>query len=174
MEPARWVRWCAYTAFLSALPSAVWRALPGFGVTMGTPAQWREFQDLPGTGTWYVLGLSVVQVLAAACCLLLSVNLRRFLPGFSPSWVGCAAARVVGIGGLIGAAILTLVITMSVIAWEKVDPFSGQTYNGWAWLCLVCYLSTVLWPLSLVPASIGRLMHRGPVALLDDAHDDTF
>lgn len=156
-----WIRWCAYAAFISALPTAVWRVLPGLGLTMGTPEEWRAFQDLPGTGTWYVLTLSVLQLLAAACCLALAVDARRIVPDWAPRWVRQLAPYAVGIAGLLGAAALTVIISMSAIAWENVDPFAGEVYGGWAWLCLACYLVAILWPLSLATASIGYLMRHG-------------
>lgn len=155
---AAWTRWCAIGAFTVALPTALWRVLPGLGVPLGTPADWREFQQLPGSGTWYVLGLSVVQLVAAACCLLLTVPVDRVLPARASTRLRHTIPTAIGVAGLIGAGVLLVLVVMSVIAWEKVDPFAGETYDGWAWLSLACYLTTALWPFLLAAASIGYLL----------------
>lgn len=158
-----WIRWCAWASFLVALPTAVWRVLPGFGIPLGTPVAWREFQELPGAGTSYVLGLSLMQLAAAACCLLFAVDVRRFVPGLLPERLRRCVPVLVGVAGMIGAVVLILLIVMSIIAWDKVDPFAGEPYDGWAWLSLVCYLLAALWPVFLVPASLGHLArHRSP------------
>ncbi|MGN0096777.1 MAG: hypothetical protein ACI38U_12025 [Corynebacterium sp.] len=157
---AVWTRRCAIGAFAVALPTALWRVLPGLGVTLGTPADWREFQQLPGSGTWYVLGLSGVQLLAAACCLLLAVPVERVVPPRASARLGRAIPTAIGVAGLTGAGVLLVLVVMSIIAWEKVDPFAGETYGGWAWLSLACYLTAALWPVLLAPASIGYLLQN--------------
>lgn len=141
---------------------------------MGTPEEWRAFQNLPGTGTWYVITLSVLQLLAAACCLALAVDARRIVPKWAPSWARPAAPYIVGVSGLVGAAALSVIVVMSTIAWDKVDPFAGQDYDGWAWLSLACYLVAVLWPLTLAPASIGYLARRGRFKRSESADDAKF
>jgi hypothetical protein len=157
---AVWTRRCAIGAFAVALPTALWRVLPGLGVTLGTPADWREFQQLPGSGTWYVLGLSGVQLLAAACCLLLAVPVERVVPPRTSARLGRAIPTAIGVAGLTGAGVLLVLVVMSIIAWEKVDPFAGETYGGWAWLSLACYLAAALWPFLLAPASVGYLLQN--------------
>lgn len=157
-SPRRWVAWCAYGAFLSALPTALWRILLAAGLTLGTPSAWRAAQEIPGSGTWYVLGLSVLQLIAAACSFALAVDVRRLVPGWVPGWLERRVPVLTATAGLVGASLLALIVAMSVIAWENVDPFAGQSYDGWAWLCLVCYLCAALWPVLLAAASVGCLM----------------
>ncbi|OLF10691.1 hypothetical protein BLA60_16135 [Actinophytocola xinjiangensis] len=156
----RWIRWCAYGAFAAAVPTALWRIVLAAGPTLGTPARWRAAQDIPGTGTWYVLTLSVLQLLAAACAFALVVDVRRLTPRWTPEWLRRRAGTLVGVAGIAGSGLLLLIVGMSVIAWDKVDPFAGQPYDGWAWLCLGSYLCAALWPVLLMPASIGYLAHR--------------
>ncbi|SEE90350.1 hypothetical protein [Jiangella alba] len=152
---------CAWSAFLAALPTAVWRILPGLGLPLGTPGEWRAEQHLPGAGTWYVLGLSAVQLVAATCCLALAIDVRRLVPRWAPAWGRRRAAQIAGGAGLAGAALLGVVVAMSIMAWDKVDPFAGQDHDAWARLCLGCYLSAALWPVLLIPAAIGYLVVRG-------------
>ena len=69
--------------------------------------------------------------------------------------------EVVGIAGLLGAAALAFLVVTSIIAWDRVDPFAGQPYDGWAWLCLICYLLAVPWPVVLAAAAVGYLRRGG-------------
>jgi hypothetical protein len=157
----RWIVWCAYGAFVSALPTVLWRIPLGAGFTLGTPAAWREVQEIPGNGTWYVLGLSAFQFMAAACCLALSIDVRRLTPGWAPVWLRQRAGTIGGTIGLAGTVILAVIVVMSIVAWDRVDPFAGVPYGGWGWLCLCCYLAAALWPILLAAASIGYLARRG-------------
>lgn len=99
----------------------------------------------PGEGTWYVLGLSVVQLIAAACCLLPTVDVRRVTPRWAPEQLRRAAPAIGGVAGLLGAAALAFFVVTSIIAWDRVDPFAGQPHGPWVWLCLACYLLAVPW-----------------------------
>lgn len=83
----RWITWCAYGAFAAAVPTALWRIVLAAGPTLGTPAEWRAAQDIPGTGTAYVLGLSVLQLLAATCSFALVVDVDRLTPHWTPGWL---------------------------------------------------------------------------------------
>lgn len=157
----RWIVVCAWASFLLALPTVVWRVLPGVGLPLGTPQAWRDFQQFPGAGTWYVLGLSAIQMAAAGCCLLLSVDVRRVTPRWAPAWPRRAAPVAIGVAGLIGALALAFFVVTSIIAWDRVNPFAGHPYDGWAWLCLTCYLLAVPWPAFLGAASVGYLRRGG-------------
>jgi len=161
----RWMPWPiaagAVLAFLLALPTVVWRALPGLGLDLGTPEAWRALQHLPGEGTGYVLGLSAVQLAAAACCLLLAVGVRRVTPPLLGAAFGRALPRLIGGAGLLGALLLAAIVVFSVLAWDRVDPFAGQPADSWSLLCLACYLATAAWPVVLAPVAIGYLARGG-------------
>lgn len=164
----QWIIVCAWASFFVALPTALWRILPAIGVPLGTPEAWRAFQDFPGSGTWYALGLSALQLAAAGCCLLLSLNIQRVLPPRTPPRVARTAPIIGGIAGLVGAAILAYLVVASIINWPLVDPFGGQPYDGWAWLCAACYLTAVPWPVLTAAASVGYLARRGRAEATDD------
>lgn len=157
----RWIIACAWASFFVALPTAFWRILPAIGIPLGTPEAWRSFQDFPGSGTWYALGLSALQLAAAGSCLFLSLDIRRVLPARTPPWVTRTAPIIGGIAGLAGAAILAYLVAASIMNWHLVDPFGGQPYDGWAWLCAACYLVAVPWPVLTATASVGYLARRG-------------
>ncbi|UVY85135.1 hypothetical protein NLU66_05925 [Brachybacterium sp. NBEC-018] len=161
----RWMPWPiaagAFLAFLLALPTVIWRALPGLGLDLGTPEAWRALQHLPGEGTGYVLGLSAVQLAAAACCLLLAVDVRRVTPSLLGPRLGRALPRLIGGVGLLGALLLAAIVVFSVLAWDRVDPFAGQPADAWSLLCLACYLAAAAWPVVLAPVAIGYLARGG-------------
>lgn len=160
-SPVDLAAWCAYAAIAVALPTALWRLPLAMGATLGTPDAWREQQDIPGGGTWYLLVLSAMQLVAIGCMLLLAVEPKQVTPRWLPARLNRVVPAAVGGAGLAGALVLTLLVTMSIIAWDKVDPFAGTAYDAWAWLCAVCYLLAALWPPLLGVASIVYLRrHR--------------
>lgn len=155
------VAWCAYAGIVAALPTALWRIPLAMGATLGTPDAWREAQSIPGEGTWYLVLLSVMQLAAIGCMLFLTVEPKRVTPRWLPARLRRLVPKVVGGTGVAGTLALALLVTMSIIAWDKVDPFAGTAYDAWAWLCAVCYLLAVLWPPLLGAASAGYLRrHR--------------
>ena len=152
---------CAYAGMVVALPTALWRLPLAMGVTLGTPDAWREEQGIPGAGAWYLLLLSVMQLAAVGCMFFLTVEPKRVTPRWLPARLRPLVPAVVGGAGIAGALVLALLVTMSIIAWDKVDPFAGADYDAWAWLCAACYLLAALWPPLLGAASVGYLRrHR--------------
>lgn len=157
----RWAVAGAWTAVGAALPTVLWRALVGFGLDLGTPDSWRAAQDIPGTGTAYVLTLSVLQFLAAVLALRLVRPGGDVVPRWSPvragrrlpTWLVCLIA-------LTGAVALTALCAMSIQRWSAVDPFAGEPGSAWSRLCVCCYLATLLWPPALVTAVIGYALSR--------------
>ena len=144
-----WVRVCAWIAVAAALPTVLWRAVVGFGATLGTPANWRAAEHIPGGGTVYVLVLSVIQLVAALLTLLLVYPNGIRLP-----------ARVVAAIALAGAAVLVFLCVASAVNWGKVDPFATAPFSGWAALCWACYAVAPLWPVFLVVTVVGYLRER--------------
>jgi hypothetical protein len=156
-----WAVAAAWTAVLAALPSVLWRALVGLGFDLGTPDAWRAAQDIPGTGTAYVLTLSAIQLLAA----LLALRLVRPGGDVVPRWSPILAGRrlpvwLVCLIALTGAAILAAICVMSILNWSAVDPFAGEPNSGWSSLSDSCYLAALLWPPALVTAVIGYALSR--------------
>ncbi len=158
----RWMRVCGRAAIAAALPTVVWRAVVGLGVNLGTPAGWRHSEHLPGSGTAYVLGLSIVQLTAALLTLVLTGPGRDRIP----AWLGPGGGRrlpptlVVG-GSASGIAALVFLCAASAIAWDKVDPFKGAPTTAWTWLCWACYATAPLWPILLTATTVGyAITHR--------------
>ncbi|WP_248582968.1 hypothetical protein [Nocardioides sp. InS609-2] len=139
----RWAVWAAYGAILSVVPSAVWRSLTGFGLHLGTTQAWRDAQHLPGSGTVYVLSLSVLSIGAAALTLGLvqpwGERLPRWLGGLRvPTWFAVATATL-------GAACVILICAVSVARWEHIIGYEGLPAPGWYELVTAAYLPAVLW-----------------------------
>lgn len=76
----RWVRVCEWAAIAAAVPTVLWRGVVGLGVELGTPVDWRRVQQLPGSGTSYVLGLSALQLVAALLTLVLILPYADRIP----------------------------------------------------------------------------------------------
>lgn len=162
MKPApRWAAAAAWLAVIAAAPTVIWRMLVGLGLDLGTPAAWRAAEQIPGSGTLYVLGLSVVE-LCAACLTLLLVR-----PGGDvvPRWSPIAAGRRLPMGvvaaiALAGAVVVTVLCVLSIRSWPAVDPFAGMASSAWSTLCGACYLAALVWPPALVVAVIGYVGTR--------------
>ena len=102
-----------------------------------------------------------MQLAAAACCLLLAVDVRRVTPrGFGPPALR-ALPLLIGGAGLLGALALAAIVVFSVLVWDRVDPFAGQAPDAWSALCLACYPAVAAWPVVLAPVAIGYLARRG-------------
>lgn len=141
-----WVRGCGIAAIVSALPTIVWRVTVGAGAHLGTPASWRHSEQLPGSGTTYVLTLSALQLVAALLtCVLFVPRVGRLFP---PPLVLCAS--------IAGAVALTAICVLSAINWHRVDPFhAAPSITGWTWLCWACYLAACAWPVLLAATTVG-------------------
>jgi len=153
--PGRATGWLAVAA---SAPTVVWRAVVGLGFPLGTPDSWRTFQHIPGSGTVYVLSLSLFQAVAAALTLRLASPDGDRIP-FTRRRVPRRAVAAIAFAG---AALLVAVCVFSVLAWNKVDPFAGQPHDGWALLCLACYLCALLWPVFLVLTTVSYLRRTRP------------
>ncbi len=111
----RWVWVSAWACVVVTAPTIIWRTLIGMGFTLGTPASWRAAEQIPGRGVSYVLGLSAAELIAAIAAPLM---LSRFVS--KVPWA--LAATLAGLG-IVGLAV---VVVLSNINWDAVDPFRGQ------------------------------------------------
>ena len=146
---------------IAVLPTVIWRVLVGLGIDLGTPTAWRAAQQIPGSGTIYVSGLSALE-LGAACLTLL---LARPAGDVVPRWSPIAAGRRLPMGvvtgvALAGALVVAVLCVLSIRSWPAVDPFAGVASSAWSTLCGGCYLAALLWPPALVVAVIGYVRSR--------------
>ena len=159
---ARWVLVCGVGTILVAVPTVIWRALVGFGLTLGTPESWRRAEQIPGIGTNYVLTLSAFQLTAALLTLVLIVPDADRVPRWTSVAAGRRAPLRVVVGtGLLGAVLVAVLCLLSVINWVHVDPFRDAiTVSGWSYLCWGCYLVAPAWPVLLTATVVGYWQAR--------------
>lgn len=153
---------CGFAAIVVALPTVIWRVLVGLGATLGTPASWRRSEELPGSGTSYVIGLSALQLTAALLTLVLVVADADRVPRWSPVAAGRRMPRGLIVGmSLLGAIALTAICTLSAINWGRVDPFrDAPAVSGWSVLCWACYGVALAWPVLLIATTLGYSRSR--------------
>lgn len=158
----RRTRACGFAAIAAALPTVIWRVLVGLGATLGTPESWRRSEQLPGSGTSYVIGLSALQLAAALLTLVLVVPGADRVPRWSPVAAGRRMPRSLVVGvSLIGSLALMLVCVLSVINWRSVDPFhDAATVSDWSVLCWACYAAALAWPVLLIATTLGYWRSR--------------
>lgn len=137
--------------------------LVGLGLTLGTPASWRQSEAIPGAGTGYVIVLSAVQLTAAMLTLVLVVPKADRVPRWSPMAPRRRLPPRVVVGtGLIGASLVVALCVLSVVHWAQVDPFrDAVTVTGWSYLCWSCYLVAIAWPMLVIATVIGYWGARG-------------
>ncbi|MEV0336052.1 hypothetical protein [Nocardia sp. NPDC050717] len=156
-----WATAAAWLCVAAAAPTVLWRVLLGLGWDLGTPAQWRAEQQIPGPGSSYVLTLAALQLGAA----LLAVRMVRPDGDRVPHWVPLLAGRrapAALVGGLAfgGAAILLALCAMSMWRWSWVNPFDGAPASLGNAVCTAAYLAVLLWPPALIAATLGYLRGR--------------
>lgn len=141
-----WAVVAAYAAALSVWPSALWRTAVGLGVPLGWSDEQLASQDIPGSGTWYVLGLSAVSIAAASLTLGLVKRWGEQLPAALP-FVGGRRPPVLAVVGLatVGAVLVTGIGVVSAASWEQVSGFAGRTRTPGGLLMIACYLPALLW-----------------------------
>lgn len=142
----RWAVVAAYGTVASVLPSAIWRSALGLGADLGMPRAWRDFQNVPGTGTVYVLVLSVVSLGAAALTLGLVYRWGEVVPSWIPRVGGRRVPVAVAVvPAVLGACAVMVIGAVSAASWEAIIGFKGMPDPGWYALATAAYLPALLW-----------------------------
>jgi len=157
LEPARWMVWAAWGAFISTVPSAVWRVLMIVGLMPGTQELRRfELAGDASLGYVYVFALSIVQLTAGFLTVglirpwgeqifgrrvpLMPVLLVATLGGFAVVWL----FNVSMVGGLVAGQ----------------RPDAGLVSGAPLAVLVACYAPILLWgPLELL-ATVGYGLRR--------------
>lgn len=140
----------AWGAFLSVVPSALWRVLMIVGLVPGT-ASLREYELAgdPALGYGYVFALSLVQLL----CGYLTVGLvrpwgERLLGWSVPRWLPVVLGTA---GGLAVIWLFNISMVAGMVHGKR--PDAGHV-EGWPLFVMIwCYLPILLWG-PLVLASV--------------------
>jgi len=141
-----WAVAAAYVAVLSVVPSAIWRTAVGLGAPLGWSDDQLRAQQIPGWGTAYVIGLSVVSIAAAALTLGLVHRWGEVVPPAVPFVGGRRVPVLVGVvPAVVGASVVVVLCVQSVASWDRVSGFADDPDSGWARLMIACYLPALLW-----------------------------
>jgi hypothetical protein len=161
LSTPRWAVLAAYGAVLSVLPSAAWRTAIGFGADLGTSPAWREFQQVPGPGTVYMLTLSLLSIGAALLTLGLVQPWGEWVPRGVPVLGGRRVPTAAALIPAVAGAVLVVAIGVaSVINWERIIGFAGRPTPGWYELAVAAYLPTLLWGPFVLIAAYGYWRRR--------------
>lgn len=160
-DPPRWARVAAWATVACVTPSAVWRVAVGFGADLGWSERQLDRQDIPGSGTVYVVALSVLSLGAAGMTLMLVRRGADRLPSWVPGVGGrrMPAAVVVTIA-CAGAAVVAWICALSVANWDRVNGFADQPDSGWAAVMVACYAPALLWAPLLLAVTADYYWHR--------------
>lgn len=157
----RWAVVAAWTILVSLTPSAIWRTAVGLGVDLGWSEEQLERQQIPGSGTVYVVVLSVLSLLAGAAALRLVRPGGDRVPGWVPGVGGRRPPAGVVVGcGLLGAVLVAWICAMSVRKWDQVSGFADQPDSGWSLLMVACYAPALLWSPLLVAVTVDHGRRR--------------
>ena len=157
LEPARWMVWAAWGAFISTVPSAVWRVLMIVGLMPGTQELRRfELAGDASLGYVYVFALSIVQLTAG----FLTVGLIR-------PWGEQILGRrvplmpvllVATLGGLAVVWLFNVSMVGGLVAGQR--PDAGLVSGAPLAVLVACYAPILLWgPLELL-ATVGYWLRR--------------
>ncbi len=149
--------WVAWGAFISTVPSAVWRVLMIVGLMPGTQELRRfELGGNPSLGYAYVFALSIIQLAAG----FLTVGLIR-------PWGEQLFGRrvplmpvllVATLGGLAVVWLFDVLMVSALVAGQR--PDAGLVSGAALVVLVACYAPILLWgPLELL-ATVGYWLRR--------------
>ncbi|MFF5051704.1 hypothetical protein ACFY1S_00760 [Micromonospora sp. NPDC000663] len=145
----RWAVMAAWATVACVLPSSLWRTAVGLGVPLGWTAEHLRLERIPGAGTTYVITLSVLSIAFAA----LTLGLVYRWGDLFPLWLVVPIA-------VAGAAIVAVIVVLSVVNWPSVSGFADRPTSGWALLMIACYLPAALWPPLLLAVTAAHVRRR--------------
>jgi hypothetical protein len=158
---SRWLRWVTYGAILAPLPSAVWRLGLAAGLPMGFSAERVRGLDVPGWGSLYIVGLSVVSMGLA----LLALGLIRPWGEVVPDWIpllGCRRvpplAAVIPAG--LAAVLLTLLTVTGAVGWSRELEVAGSPTGAAAALMTAAYAPLLAWGPLLAVTTLAYWLRR--------------
>jgi hypothetical protein len=157
----RWLRRVTYAAVLAPLPSALWRLGLAAGLPMGFSAERLRGLDVPGWGSLYVAGLSVVSMGLALLALGLIRPWGEVVPGWIPVLHGRRVpplAAVIPAG--LAAALLTVVTVTGAAGWSGEFDVAGSPTGAAAWLMTAAYAPLLAWGPLLAVATLAYHRRR--------------
>ncbi|MFI1829583.1 hypothetical protein ACH41E_24535 [Streptomyces sp. NPDC020412] len=125
------IRIAAHAAALTLVPSGVWRFAIAFGWDAGFGSGFLEAENFPGTGSFYLIGLSVLAEVLG----LLTLGLVHRWGEVLPRWVPVIGGRRIPVlaavvPASIGAALVTLVTFQGAFTWNGADSMGADRSPG--------------------------------------------
>ncbi|WP_203737402.1 hypothetical protein [Actinoplanes italicus] len=157
----RWAVIAAWATVWCVIPSSVWRSAAGFGAGLGMSDEWRELQRIPGTGTVYVLTLSVLSIAFASLTLGLVYPWGERIPPRVPLAGGrdLPTWLVAGLA-MAGVVPLAVIVWLSIVNWDVLIGAAGRPTTGWTTLATACYLPATLWPILVTAVTFAYVRRR--------------
>jgi hypothetical protein len=157
----RWVRWATYASILAPLPSALWRLGLAAGLSMGFSDERLRALDVPGWGSLYVAGLSLLTMGLA----LLALGLIRPWGEVVPGWVPVLGRRRVPpvaavLPAGLAAVVLTVLTVTGVPGWSQEFAVPGSPSGAAAGLMTAAYAPLLAWGPLLGVASFAYHRRR--------------
>ncbi|AUI61496.1 hypothetical protein [Amycolatopsis sp. BJA-103] len=161
----RWANLAAHATLLATLPSGLWRIAMGLGVPVGFTAQGLTEFGIPGWGTAYVFGLSLL----AEALAFLTLGLVRPWGEVWPRWIpGLRGRRIPPLAAIVpaaaGAIALTLLSLQALSGWNE----AGSSMARGSWedspvygvVMAVCYAPLLLWGPLLAAVTVHYARRR--------------
>ncbi|MEV4440955.1 hypothetical protein AB0K09_18440 [Streptomyces sp. NPDC049577] len=165
----RWARLAATGAALTNVPSALWRVAIVAGVPVGLARTEYDQMHVPGWGSFFLIGLSLVSELFA----LLALGLVRDWGEIWPRWVPYLRGRRVPVALATALAVLgTLATTVYGVLFVYTALNADMEVTSWGgWLIDAAYAPLLLWGPLLGAVTVHYYRRRtataptGPIAL---------
>ncbi|KUJ67300.1 hypothetical protein ACZ90_29975 [Streptomyces albus subsp. albus] len=139
----RWARIAATGAALTNVPSALWRTALAVGVPVGLGQSEYDTMDVPGQGTFFLIGISVLSEIFAV----LALGLVRGWGEIWPRWVPFLRGRRVPV--LLATALAgfgTLATTVYGVLFVYTTFHAHMEATNWGiWLLNAVYAPLLLW-----------------------------
>ncbi|MEV7553496.1 hypothetical protein AB0N89_28115 [Amycolatopsis sp. NPDC089917] len=161
----RWANLAAHAALLTTLPSGLWRIAMGLGIPVGFTAQGLTEFGIPGWGTAYVFGLSLL----AETLAFLTLGLVRPWGEVWPSWIPVLRGRrvppLVAIAlAAAGAIALTVLSVQALFGWNEagssMSPGSWEDSPVYGVVMAACYAPLLLWGPLLAAVTVHYARRR--------------
>lgn len=157
----RWAVVAAWATLACVVPSCVWRTAVGLGVALGWSEEQLRLQRIPGSGTIYVISLSIASLVAAGLTLGLIYRWGERVPPAVPAIGGRRVPILLAAGlALCGVGAVATIMWLSIVNWSQVSGFADQSPSGWSALMVAAYAPAILWAPLLLAVTIAYVRRR--------------
>ncbi|MFJ6612758.1 hypothetical protein ACIQPT_21055 [Streptomyces sp. NPDC091289] len=161
----RYIRLAAHAAALTLVPSGLWRIAIAFGWDSGFTEESLGPENFPGTGSFYLIGLSLL----AEALGLLTLGLVHRWGEELPYWVPVLGGRSIPVMAAVipaslGAVLVTFITVTGAFTWNDADNMgAAESPDGFHnWLMTACYLPLLAWGPLLAVVTAAYYRRRRP------------